>query len=109
MSEYFKSLYLAGFEKPENLNVIQRIITGRKQPKDTEKKVTPLPADSANLIKATLLGFVADNCSKFDVVYEKNILTDKKGMNFIRMFRFPFATYLTSEMFGCISYFMSAM
>ena len=53
-------------------------MTGRKQPKGSEK-VTPLPENSASLIKAVLLGFVADNCSKFDVAYSKAMMVDKKG------------------------------
>lgn len=83
-------------------------MTGRKAPKG-DKKVTPLPSNSANLIKATLLGFVADNCSKFDVEYSKAMMVDKKGLLFVKIFRYPFATYLTSEMFSCISYFMANM
>lgn len=106
MSDIFKQQYLANWETPPNNNVVRRIMTGRKQPKDSGKAKAPLPADSANLIKATLLGFLASNCEKFNVRYQEALKSNTHKDHFIELFRFPYATYVTSEMFSTLSYFM---
>jgi len=107
LSDHFRKLYLENYEKPPNNNVIRRIMTGRKQPKDSGKAQAPLPADAANIMKATLLGFVASNCQKFNVSYQEAMLSNTPQDSFISLFRFPYATYVTSEMFSSLSYFMS--
>lgn len=76
-------------------------MTGRDKPKDSGK-TTSLPKDSADLMKATLLGFVASNCQKFNVRYQEAMQNKSPQDSFIEMFRFPYATYVTSEMFSSL-------
>ena len=86
--------------------MIERIIRKSKQ----QTQEANLPPIAGDFVKAALLGNIASHCEKFEktLVNVTGTTSDKEG-NYISFFRFPGATYLTSDMFECLQKIMDSL
>jgi len=86
--------------------LIERIIKKTKQ----QTQEVNLPTVAIDYVKAALLGNIASHCEQF----EKTLAiitstTSNKEEKYIYFFRFPGATYLTSDMFECLQKILDSL
>lgn len=95
----YKELYVGTKSAEKSENVIHSIMRKKAAKKPVQESDQPLPANSSAMVMVIILSYISEQSQEFNrELREQESKRTKEGF-YVKCFKYPYATYLTAELF----------